>query len=74
MNRKFPRFVAEAGKALLTEGQKVAVVEVVEAEEAVGAVLSRNVPGNGSTEEDELDGTVEGEGVDKGSLAPDDVT
>lgn len=61
----------EAGKALLTEGQKVAVVE---AEEAVGAVLSRNVPGNGSTEEDELDGMVEGEGVDKGSLAPDDVT
>lgn len=69
MNRKFPRFVVEAGKALLTEGQKVAVVE---AEEAVGAVLSRNVPGNGSTEEDELDGMVEG--VDKGSLAPDDVT
>lgn len=46
---------------------------VVEAE-AVGAVLSRNVPGNGSTEEDEVDGMVEGEGVDKGSLAPDDVT
>lgn len=61
----------EAEKALLTEGQKVAVVE---AEEAVGAVLSRNVPGNGSTEEDELDGMVEEEGLDKGSLAPDDVT
>jgi hypothetical protein len=48
-------------------------VAVVEAEEAVGVVLSRNVPGNGSTEEDEQD-EVEGEEVDEGSLAPDDVT
>lgn len=70
MNRKFPRFVVEVGKALLTEGQKVAVAE---AEEAVGVVLSRNVPGNGSTEEDEQDAT-EGEEVDEESLAPDDVT
>jgi hypothetical protein len=60
----------EVGKALLTEGQKVAVAE---AEEAVGVVLSRNVPGNGSTEEDEQDAT-EGEEVDEESLAPDDVT
>lgn len=70
MNRTFPRFVAEVGKVLLTEGQKVAVVE---AEAAVGVVLSRNVPGNGSTEEDEQDAT-EGEEVDEGNLAPDDVT
>jgi hypothetical protein len=61
----------EAGKASLKEGQTVVVVE---AEEAVGVVLSRNVPGTGSTGEDELDGTVEEEGVDKGSLAADDVT
>jgi hypothetical protein len=52
------------------EGRKVA--EVV-AEGAVGVALSRNVPRNGSTEEDEQDAMEEG-GADEGTPAPDDVT
>jgi len=65
----------EAGKALLKEGRKVVVVVVVE-EEAVGVALPRNVPGSDLIKEDGVVELKEGEGeeVDEGSLAPDDVT
>lgn len=58
---------------MLKEGRKeVVVVE----EEAVGVALPRNVPGSDLIKEDEIVGLKEGEGeeVDEGSLAPDDVT
>jgi hypothetical protein len=72
MSRKFPHFVVEAGKALLMEGRKVVVAAV--AEEVVGVALSRNVPGSDLIKKDEVAGLMEGEGVDEGILAPDDVT
>jgi len=45
----------------------------VAAEEAVGVALPRNVLGSDLIKEEEVVG-LEGEGVDEGSLAPDDVT
>jgi hypothetical protein len=72
MNRKFPHSVVEAEKALLKEGQKEVVVAA--AEEAVGVALPRNVPGSDLITKDAVVGLKAGEGVDEGSLAPDDVT
>jgi hypothetical protein len=81
MSRKSPHFVAEVGKALLTEGRKVAaaaavvvVVVVVAVVEAVEAVRPKSAPGDGLRGEDEQDGMEEVEEVGEGSLAPDDVT
>lgn len=55
---------------MLKEGRKEVVAE---AEEAVGVALPRNVPGSDLIKEDEVVG-LEEEGLDVGSLAPDDVT
>lgn len=56
---------------MLKEGRKEVVVV---AEEAVGVALPRNVPGSDLIKEGEAVELKEGEGVDEGSLAPDDVT
>lgn len=56
---------------MLEEGRKEVVVAE---EEAVGVALPRNVPGSDLIKEEEVVGLTEGEVVDEGSLAPDDVT
>ena len=61
----------EAGKALLKEGRKEVVVAE---EEAVGVALPRKVPRSDLIKEEGAVGLKEGEGVDEGSPAPDDVT
>lgn len=57
---------------MLKEGRKEVVV--AEEEEAVGVALPKNVPGSDLIKEEEVVGLKEGEGVDEGSPAPDDVT
>lgn len=56
---------------MLKEGRKEVVVAE---EEAVGVALPRNVPRSDLLKEEEVVGLKEREGVDEGSLAPDDVT
>lgn len=55
------------------EGRKV-VVAAAEEVVVVGVALSRNVPGSDLIKKDEVAGLKEGQEVDEGILAPDDVT
>lgn len=56
---------------MLKEGRKEVVVAE---EEAVGVALPRKVPRSDLIKEEGAVGLKEGEGVDEGSPAPDDVT